>query len=226
MYSQCYGFSSSHVWMWELDYKENWAPKNWCFWAVVLEKTLESPLDCKDIKPVDPKWNQSWTFMRKTDAEAEAPILCPPDVKNWLIAKHPDAVKNWRQEEKGATEYEILGLDGITDSMDMSLSKLWEMVKDREAWSTAAHAVTKRRTQLGDWTTAATRACTPLILSHMVSLLILRLESLVLLILLQGVSWLFLLWLAIVWICHLELKEDMGLESCLQAMGDRKCLHA
>ena len=99
--SQGYGFSSSHVWMWDLDYKESWALKNWCFWTVVLDKTLESPLDCKEIQPVHPKGNQSWIFIRRTDAEAETPILWPPDVKNWLIWKDPDAEKDWRWEEKG-----------------------------------------------------------------------------------------------------------------------------
>ena len=88
--SQSYGFSSSHVGMWELDHKEGWAPKNWCFWTVVLEKTLESPLDSKEIKPVNPKGNQAWIFVGRTDAEAEAPILCPPDAKSWLIGKDPD----------------------------------------------------------------------------------------------------------------------------------------
>ena len=102
-----YGFSSSQVWMWDLDYKESWAPKNWCFWTVVLEKTLESPLDCKEIKPVNAKGNQSWIFIGRTDAEAEAPILWLPDVKNWLIVKHPDAGKDWRKEEKGMTEDEM-----------------------------------------------------------------------------------------------------------------------
>ena len=99
--SQSYGFSSSHVWMCELDYKESWAPKNWCFQTVVLEKTLESPLDCKEIQLVHPKRNQSWIFTGRTDGEAETPILWPPDVKNWLIRKDPDAGKDWRQEEKG-----------------------------------------------------------------------------------------------------------------------------
>ena len=105
--SQDYGFSSSHVWMWELDYKENWALKNWCFWTVVLEKTLKSPLDCKEIQPVHPKWNQSWIFIGRTDVEAETPILWPPDVKNWLIGKDPDAGEDWRQ--KGTTEDEMVG---------------------------------------------------------------------------------------------------------------------
>ena len=102
--SQSYGFSSSHVWMWELNYKENWALKNWCFWTVVLEKTLESLLDCKEIQPVHPKGNQSWIFIGRTDAEAETPILWPPDVKSWLIWKDPDAGKDWREEGKGTTE--------------------------------------------------------------------------------------------------------------------------
>ena len=107
--SQGYGFSSSHVWIWELDYKESWGLKNWCFWTVVLEKTLESPLDCKEIKPVNPKGSQSWILIGRTDAEAQTPILWPPDVKNWLIGKDPDAGKDWRQEEKGMTEDEMFG---------------------------------------------------------------------------------------------------------------------
>ena len=101
---QSYGFSSSHVWMWELDHKESWALKNLSFWTAVLDKTLESPLDCKEIQPVNPKGNQSWIFTGRTDAVAETPILCPPDAKNWLIGKGPDAGKDWRQEEKGMTE--------------------------------------------------------------------------------------------------------------------------
>ena len=106
--SQIYGFLSSYVWMWELDYKESWVPKNWCFWTVVLEKTLESPLDCKKIQAVHPKGDQSWIFTGRTDVEAETPILWPPDVKNWLIGKDPDAGKDWRQEEKGMTEDEMV----------------------------------------------------------------------------------------------------------------------
>ena len=102
-------FSSSHIWMWELNYKEIWAPKNWCFWTVVLEKTLESPLDCKEIKPVNPKGNQSWIFMGRTDAEAETPVLWPPDAKNWLLGKDPDAGKDWRWKEKGTTEDKMVG---------------------------------------------------------------------------------------------------------------------
>ena len=123
-YSQSYGFSSSHVWMWELDHKEGWVLKKWCFWIVVLEKTLESPLDCKEIQPVHPKGNQSWIFIGRTDAEAEAPILWPPDGKSWLIGKDPDAGKDWGQEEKGATEDEMVGWHHWLSGMDMSLSKL------------------------------------------------------------------------------------------------------
>ena len=114
--SQGYGFSSSHVWMWELDYKEGWALKNWCFWAVVWENTLESPLDCKEIQPVYPKGDESWVFIGRSDVEAETPILWPPDAKSWLIWKDPDAGKDWGQEEKGMTEDEMAGwhhrLDG------------------------------------------------------------------------------------------------------------------
>ena len=107
--SQSYGFSSSNVLMWELDRKEGYAPKNWCFQIVVLEKTVESPLDCKEIQPVHPKGNRSWVFTGRTDAEAEAPILWPPDVKSWLTGKDPDAGKDWGQEEKGVAENEMVG---------------------------------------------------------------------------------------------------------------------
>ena len=104
-----YGFSSSHVWMWELDYKESWVPKNWCFWTVVLEKTLENPLDCKEIQPVHPKGNQFWIFTGRTDAEAETSILWPPDAEIWLIGKDPDSGKDWRQEEKWTIEDRMVG---------------------------------------------------------------------------------------------------------------------
>ena len=107
--SKGYGFSSSHVLMWELDHKESWVPKNWCFWIVVLEKTLESPLACKEIEPVHPKGNHSWIFIGRSDAEAETPVLWPPDWKKWLVGKDPDAGKDWRREEKGMTKDEMVG---------------------------------------------------------------------------------------------------------------------
>ena len=125
--SQSYGFSSSHVWIWELDHKEGWVLKNWCFWSVVLEKTLESPLDCKEIKPVNCKRTQSWIFIGRTDAEA--PILWPPDVKNGIIGKDPDAGKDWRQEEKGTTEDEVVRWHHRFSGNEFG--KLRELVMDR-----------------------------------------------------------------------------------------------
>ena len=127
--SQSYVCSSSHVQMWELGHKEGWVLKNWCFWIVVLKKTLESPLDCKEIKPVNPKGNQPWIFIGKTGDEA--PIFLPLDVKSWLIRKDPDARKDWGPEEKEMTEDEMVGWHHWLNGHE--LSKLWEMVKEREA---------------------------------------------------------------------------------------------
>ena len=150
-------FSSVHLWTWELDHKESWAPKNWCFWTVVLEKILDSPLDSKEIQPVHPKGDQSWVFVGRTDAEAETPILWPPHVKSWLTGKDPDAGRAWGQEEKGTTS--LRWLDGITGSMDMSLSRFWESAMDREARRAAVHWATKSQTQLSDWAGLITDSC-------------------------------------------------------------------
>ena len=125
--SQGYSFSSGHVWMWELDYKGSWAQKNWCFWTVVLEKTLESPLDCKEIQPVHPEGNQSWIFIGRTDTVAETPILWLPDAKSWLIGKDPDAGKDWGQEEKGMDR----GWDGW---MASPTQWTWVWVDSRSWW--------------------------------------------------------------------------------------------
>ena len=136
--------------MWELDYKESWELKNWLFWTMVLEEALKSPLDWKEIKPVNPKGNQFWIFIGKTDAKVETPILWPPDVKNWLIGKDPDAGKDWGQEEKGMTEDEMVGWHHWLNGLDFEWTP--ELVMDREAWRAAVHGVAKSQTWLSNWT--------------------------------------------------------------------------
>ena len=140
--------------MWELDHKESQVPKDWCFWTVVLEKTLGSPSDCKEIKPVNLIGNQSWILIRRTDAEAETPILWPPDAKNWLIGKDPDAGKHWRCEEKETTEDEMVGWHQQFDGHEFE--QLQELVMDREAWHPAVHGIIKSWTWLSHWTEPTT----------------------------------------------------------------------
>ena len=147
-YSQSYGFSSSHECMWELDHKEGWMPKNWCFWTVVLEKTLESLLDCKEIQSVNPKGNQPWIFIGRTVAEAEAPVLWPPDAKSQITRKDLMLGKVEGNSRKG--QQRMKWLDRITALVDMNLSKLWEIAADVGAWRAAVHGAEKSRTQLSN----------------------------------------------------------------------------
>ena len=162
-YSQIYGFSSSHVRIWKLDHKEGWVPKNWCFWTVVLEKTLESHLDCKEIKPVNPKGNQPWVFSGGTDAEAETPVLWPPDAKSWLIRKDPAAGKNWRQKEMKATEDEMVGWhhwfnrNGFEQALGDG--------ERQESLACCSPWVRKETKWLRDWTTITTTYIYPLFFS-------------------------------------------------------------
>ena len=151
-YSQSYGFSSGHIWMWELDHEEGLVTKNWCFWTVVLEKTPESPLDCKEIKSVNPKGNQPWIFIGRIDAKAEASIVCPPDVKSWLT-QEKTLMLGKTESKRRRGQQRMRCLDSITDSMHMNLSKLREIVENRGAWNAALHGIAKSQTWLSHWTT-------------------------------------------------------------------------
>ena len=148
--SQGYGFSRGRVWMWELGCEDSWAPKNWCFWTVVLEKTLEGPLDCKKIESVHPKGDQSWVFIGRTDVEAEIPILWPPDAKSWLMEKTLMLGGNGGRRRRGRQR--MRWLDDIIDSMDTDLGGLQELVMDRGVWHATVDGVPKSWTQLSDWT--------------------------------------------------------------------------
>ena len=147
--SQGYGFSSSHVWMQEFNCKESWVPKNWYFWSVVLEKSLKSPLDCKEIQPIHPKGNQSWIFIERIDAEAETLVLWPPNMKNWLIGNKTLVLGKIEGRSK-RRQQRMRWLDGITGLMDMNLSKLRGLVMD--TWHALVHEITKSQTRLSDWT--------------------------------------------------------------------------
>ena len=153
VHSQSYGFSSSHVWMWDLDYKEYWALKDRCFWTVVLEKTLDNPLDCKEIKPVNSKGNQPWIFIERTDTKLNlqyfGQLMWKADsLEKTLMLEKIESIRRrgWQRTR---------WLDGITDPMDMNLSKLWEVTKDKKSWCAAIHRVAKGQTRLSDWTTIA-----------------------------------------------------------------------
>ena len=162
-------FPCSHVWMWELDHKKGWAVKHWYFLIVVLEKTLKSPLNSKEIKPINPKGNQFWKFIGRTDAEAEAPVLWPPDSKSWLIGKNPNAGKDLGQEVMG--QWRMRWLEGITNSTDIILSKLWKIVKDRDTWCVPVFGMQTvlrdcTKVMYNNWTTAWFRKCSNFIVLH------------------------------------------------------------